>query len=116
MARDNPTWGQAGIAAPAAPARSAGAVIKRESERAVRAWLSGLDVCFGPLNTLPEAFDDPSVAARGMVLRDDLGRRHIAPVIRFQDEPPRPDLHEPQLGEHTDEVLGALKRGTPDAA
>jgi hypothetical protein len=35
--------GQAGIAAPAAPARSAGAVIKRESERAVRAWLSGLD-------------------------------------------------------------------------
>ena len=35
---------QAGIAAPAAaPARPAGAVIKRESERAVRAWLSGID-------------------------------------------------------------------------
>ena len=51
-----------------------------------------------------------------MVLRDDLGRRHIAPVIRFQDEPPRPDLHEPRLGEHTDEVLGELERGTPDAA
>jgi crotonobetainyl-CoA:carnitine CoA-transferase CaiB-like acyl-CoA transferase len=80
------------------------------------AWLSGIDVCFGPLNTLPEAFDDPNVEARGMVLRDDLGRRHIAPVIRFQDEPPRPDLREPRLGEHTDEVLGALKRGTSDAA
>jgi crotonobetainyl-CoA:carnitine CoA-transferase CaiB-like acyl-CoA transferase len=37
-------------------------------------------------------------------------------VIRFQDEPPRPDLREPRLGEHTDEVLGALKHGTPDAA
>jgi hypothetical protein len=34
---------QAGIAAPATPARPAGAVIKRESERAVRAWLSGVD-------------------------------------------------------------------------
>jgi hypothetical protein len=35
---------QAGIAAPAAPpARPSGAVVKRESERAVRAWLSGID-------------------------------------------------------------------------
>ncbi len=65
---------------------------------------------------MPEAFDDLSAKTRGMVLVDELGRRHIAPVIRFQDEPPMPDLHEPRLGQHTDEVLGALKRGTPDAA
>ncbi len=44
----------------------------------------------GALNTLPEAFEDANVTARGMVLRDDLGRRHIAPVIRFRDEPPSP--------------------------
>ncbi len=40
------------------------------------AFLSRLDVCFGPVNTLPEAFEDENVAARGMILRDELGRRH----------------------------------------
>jgi crotonobetainyl-CoA:carnitine CoA-transferase CaiB-like acyl-CoA transferase len=73
-------------------------------------FLSGLDVCFGPVNTLPEAFEDENVKARGMVLRDDLGRRHIAPVIRFRDEPPAPDLHEPGLGEHTQEIVDRLRR------
>ncbi len=80
------------------------------------AFLSGLDVCFGPVNTLPEAFEDENVKARGMVLRDDLGRRHIAPVIRFLDEPPVPDLHEPALGEHTQEVVGRLGQGKSTAA
>jgi crotonobetainyl-CoA:carnitine CoA-transferase CaiB-like acyl-CoA transferase len=80
------------------------------------ALLSGLDVCFGPVHTLPEAFEDANVKARGMLLVDDLRRRHIAPVIRFRDEPPAPDLHEPALGEHTDEVLRGLKRTKPDAA
>jgi crotonobetainyl-CoA:carnitine CoA-transferase CaiB-like acyl-CoA transferase len=79
-------------------------------------FLAGLDVCFGPVNTLPEAFEDANVKARGMVLRDDLGRRHIAPVIRFRDEPPAPDLHAPALGEHTDDVLAAVRRAKPDAA
>ena len=80
------------------------------------AFLSGLDVCFGPVNTLPEAFADENVTARGMVLRDDLGRRHIAPVIRFLDEPPAPDLREPGLGEHTEDVLDHVSRPKPDAA
>jgi crotonobetainyl-CoA:carnitine CoA-transferase CaiB-like acyl-CoA transferase len=73
-------------------------------------FLSGLDVCFGRVNTLPEALEDENVTARGMVLRDDLGRRHIAPVIRFRDEPPAPDLHEPGLGEHTQQVIDPLRR------
>jgi crotonobetainyl-CoA:carnitine CoA-transferase CaiB-like acyl-CoA transferase len=74
------------------------------------AYLSGLDVCFGPVNTLPEAFADANVAARGMLLTDELGRRHIAPVIRFQDEPARPILREPALGANTQEVLQPLRR------
>lgn len=78
------------------------------------AMLSGLDVCFGRVNTLVEAFDDENAKAR-MVLRDDLGRRHIAPVIRFQEEPPAPSLREPGLGEHTEEVSAAV-RAKPDAA
>jgi crotonobetainyl-CoA:carnitine CoA-transferase CaiB-like acyl-CoA transferase len=57
-------------------------------------------VCFAPVNTLPEALADANVAARGMVLKDDAGRRHLAPPIRFRDEPATPDLREPRLGEH----------------
>ena len=74
------------------------------------AWLSGLDVCFGPVNTLPEAFEDSNVKARAAVLEDDTGRRHIAPVIRFGEEPAIPSLRESQLGEHTEEILGPLRR------
>jgi crotonobetainyl-CoA:carnitine CoA-transferase CaiB-like acyl-CoA transferase len=69
------------------------------------AWLATLDICYGPVNTLPEAIDDPNLAKRGMVVKDERGRRHFAPVVRFRDEPPRPLYREPLLGEHTDEIL-----------
>ena len=60
------------------------------------AFLAPLDVCCAPVNTLPEALD----AARDKLLVDELGRRHLAPPIRFRDEPARPSLREPRLGEH----------------
>jgi hypothetical protein len=65
-----------------------------------RAWFEGQDVSFAPVNTLREALDDPNVRARGLILKDDLGREHIAPVVRFLDEPAQPALREPGLGEH----------------
>jgi crotonobetainyl-CoA:carnitine CoA-transferase CaiB-like acyl-CoA transferase len=74
------------------------------------AFLSGLDVCFAPVQTLPEAFADANVAARGSLVADSLGRRHIAPVIRFSEEPARASLLEPALGAHTEEILGPLRR------
>jgi crotonobetainyl-CoA:carnitine CoA-transferase CaiB-like acyl-CoA transferase len=80
------------------------------------AFLSGLDVCYGPVNTLVEAFEDENANARGMILRDDQGRRHIAPVIRFRDEPPSPQLDAPQLGANTDEIIDRISRPKPDAA
>ena len=61
---------------------------------------SGLDVSFAPVNNLREALDDANVRARGLVMRDDLGREHIAPVVRFLHEPAEPSLREPALGEH----------------
>jgi crotonobetainyl-CoA:carnitine CoA-transferase CaiB-like acyl-CoA transferase len=64
-----------------------------------RAWFDGLDVSFAPVNTLREALDDPHVRSRGLVLTDDIGREHIGPVIRFQDEPARPTLREPMIEE-----------------
>jgi crotonobetainyl-CoA:carnitine CoA-transferase CaiB-like acyl-CoA transferase len=53
-------------------------------------------VCYAPVNTLPEALE----AARDKLLKDELGRRHLASPIRFRDEPARPNLREPRLGEH----------------
>jgi len=69
-------------------------------------FLSELDVCWGPVNTLPEALEDANVRARGMLLRDESGRPHLAPPIRFAAEPARPSLREPGLGEHNRELLG----------
>jgi crotonobetainyl-CoA:carnitine CoA-transferase CaiB-like acyl-CoA transferase len=70
------------------------------------AYLATLDVCYGRVNTLPEAFAHPNLRARGMILRDETNRRHIGPPIRFADEPALPVLREPALGEHTALVLG----------
>jgi crotonobetainyl-CoA:carnitine CoA-transferase CaiB-like acyl-CoA transferase len=68
-------------------------------------FLSTLDVCYGRVNTLPEAFAHPNLVARGMVRRDAMGRRHVGPPIRFRHEPAQPVLREPMLGEHTSSIL-----------
>jgi crotonobetainyl-CoA:carnitine CoA-transferase CaiB-like acyl-CoA transferase len=63
---------------------------KMSSDEAL-AFLSGLDICFGPVNSLPDAFEDEDVKAREMILRDDLGRRHLAPSFVSVTNRPRPD-------------------------
>jgi len=68
-------------------------------------YLATLDVCYGCVNTLPEAFAHPNLLARGMIRRDDTGRNHVGPPIRFRHEPAQPVLREPGLGEHTAFVL-----------
>jgi len=68
-----------------------------------RGWFEGLDVSFAPVNTLREGLDDGHVRASGWILTDDLGREHIAPVVRFLDEPARPTLREPLQGARTSE-------------
>jgi len=69
-------------------------------------WLAKLDICYGPVNTLPEAIADPNLLKRGAIVVADDGRKHLAPVVRFKDEPSKPFYREPLLGEHTREVLG----------
>lgn len=75
-------------------------------------WLASLDICWGPVNTLPEAIADPNLLARGMVMTDEWGRQHFAPVVRFRNEPSQPIYREPLLGEHTEEVLAKLEFDT----
>lgn len=62
--------------------------------------LATLDVCFGAVRTLPEAYADPHVRDRGMLLRDEHGLQHVGSPIHFADEPSRPILKPPFLGEH----------------
>ena len=87
-------------------------------QRSLAEWmdfLATLDVCYAPVNTLPEALDDPNLHARDMLVTDELGRRHIAPVIRFRGEPAVPVLREPLPGEH-DHLLSGLGRPAQRAA
>src|SRR3954465_8550527 len=67
-----------------------------------KTFLSKLDVCYGEVNTLPEALRDPNALARGMVIEDSSGRRHLAPPVRFADEPARPNYQEPKLNSGTE--------------
>jgi crotonobetainyl-CoA:carnitine CoA-transferase CaiB-like acyl-CoA transferase len=79
-------------------------------------WLSALEaakVPCGTINNLAEVFADPQVQARGMAvavphpLTDAL--KLVASPIKMSATPPTVRRPPPLLGEHTDEVLAALK-------
>jgi len=75
------------------------------------AALGDAEICFGPVNTLAEAFADPQVRARGIAAPADYGAEgqgmalRTAPVISDVPFETRPGL--PGLGEHTAEALRA---------
>ncbi len=62
-------------------------------------FLRGVDCCWAPVRSLKDAFDDPFVAERGMVLTDADGYRHIGVPIRFTDEPAQPRFSLPHFGD-----------------
>ena len=64
------------------------------------AWFEGRDVCFSPVKGIGEALGEPQALAREMVLTDAAGEIHIGTAGRFADEPARPTLTVPALGEH----------------
>jgi crotonobetainyl-CoA:carnitine CoA-transferase CaiB-like acyl-CoA transferase len=80
------------------------AEVARRTRAECEQWLGTLDVCFGSVRSLPEAFADANLVERGMLLRDDAGRPHVGSPIRFLDEPSKPQLRAPALGEN---ALGA---------
>ena len=71
-------------------------------------WFQDKDVCFGPVRQLHEAFAEPFLKERGMLLRDEAGSEHIGIPIKFQEEPGRVNFHAPGHGEHTEAILSGL--------
>jgi crotonobetainyl-CoA:carnitine CoA-transferase CaiB-like acyl-CoA transferase len=69
------------------------------------AWFEGRDICFAPVLDTYEAFHQPQVAAREMLVRDPDGVDHIGTPIKFTEEPGQLDFSLPTLGEHTRAVL-----------
>jgi len=50
-------------------------------------WFEGRDICFAPVKDLLEAFDDPHLHARDMLVRDATGGSHLGIPIKFENEP-----------------------------
>ncbi|GIX32242.1 MAG: CoA transferase [Lysobacterales bacterium] len=69
------------------------------------AFLADIDVCWAPVLDLREAFEQPQARARSLLLHDREGIPHIAPPIRFREEPAQPDFALPKIGEHNREIL-----------
>jgi crotonobetainyl-CoA:carnitine CoA-transferase CaiB-like acyl-CoA transferase len=75
------------------------ATFKTKSRAEWETFLSGVDLCWAPVRTLKDGFDDAQTKARGMVMKDSAGNRHIGPAIKFRSEPAKPDLELPGYGE-----------------
>jgi crotonobetainyl-CoA:carnitine CoA-transferase CaiB-like acyl-CoA transferase len=73
--------------------------------------LAEVDVCFAPVATLDEAFADPQLRHRGMVVEMDTPAgptRFFGPPIKFSETPGSVRTPPAGLGQHTDEVLASL--------
>ena len=84
------------------------------------ALLEPLDACVAPVLDVAEAFDDPQLRARGMVVDDVLDDgtpfRRVGVVPRLEDTPGRPGRSPSALGADTDDVLRAAGRSESDVA
>ena len=91
-------------------------LVEAVTERRPRAhWLAQCEaagVPAGPINTVPEALDDPHVHARGMVqelAHPDAGRvKGLGNPVKLSATPPAMRKAAPRLGEDTDAILAEL--------
>lgn len=86
--------------------------LRQEMEIALRAFkraelckdLMALGVAAGPVNTVPEAFEQPHTAARNMFIqRDDY--QGVGLPIKLSKTPGTAGARPPRLGEHTREII-----------
>src|SRR5690606_760379 len=86
-----------------------------QTVQGLSAALEAAGVPCGPVNTVDQVFDEPQAKHRGLEVtqtRADLSApvRTVASPIRLSATPVAYDRPPPALGEHTDEVLGTIKR------
>ena len=79
------------------------------------AWFEGRDVCFAPVRTLKEAFEDPALEARAMLALDDEGAEVVGTPLLFREEPAVLNPRVPGLDEHGPEIRARLG-GSADQA
>ena len=72
---------------------------RQKSRAEWETFLSEIDLCWAPVRSLKDAFDDPHTLVRGMLLKDSAGNNHIGPAIKFREDPARPKLRLPSYGE-----------------
>lgn len=82
--------------------------------------LMGADACVTPVLSLDEVFADPQVLSRRMLVETEhpkAGRvRQIGVPLKFSETPGEIRGPAPEIGEHTEEILGALGYSAEDAA
>ncbi len=83
-------------------------------EKTLDEWIAELgrsEICFGPVLNIEEAYDDPQLRHRGMVVDVDTPSRpprYIGSPVKLSEMAPAPPRRCRVLGEHTDAVLRDL--------
>ena len=94
------------------------AVTLRESRAHWLELLERAGVPAGPINSVPEALNDPQARARGMVQAVEHPRlgtlQALGPVVKLSDTPASIRRTAPDLGEHNDELLAEIGYGATE--
>ena len=91
-------------------------------EKTLAEWnaaLAPLDICYAPVSTLDEVFDDPQLRHRNMIAELDTPSgptRFFATPIKLSDTPATIRTPPPALGAHTEAVLTSLGFDAPAIA